>query len=193
MHNLTVGPFDDPQSVFGPLITSEHKQKVLEFINSAIADGAKLVIDGRAPSVNTPDDGFYLGASLLDNINAKMRAYREEIFGPVLLIMRVKNMQEALDLINNHEYGNGTCIFTRDGEAARYFAENVEVGMVGINVPLPVPVAFHSFGGWKRSLFGDIHAYGPDGVRFYTKSKVITEKWPSSDTREGINLAFPGA
>lgn len=193
MQGLNVGPFDDSKSDFGPLITHEHREKVLGFINSAVADGAKLVVDGRNPRVNNSEKGFYLGATLIDNITSEMQSYREEIFGPVLLIMRVKNMSDAMSLINNHEYGNGTCIFTRDGEAARYFAENVEVGMVGINVPLPVPVAFHSFGGWKRSLFGDIHAYGPDGVKFYTKRKVITQRWPSSDMREGITLAFPGS
>ena len=120
-----------------------------------------------------------------------MSIYEEEIFGPVLCVVRVYTMQEAMDLINAHEYGNGTCIFTRDGEAARYFSDNIEVGMVGINVPLPVPVAYHSFGGWKRSLFGDLHAYGPDSVRFYTKRKTITQRWPSSGLREGAQFSFP--
>ena len=120
-----------------------------------------------------------------------MESYEAEIFGPVLQVMRVKTMEEAMTLINDHEYGNGTCIFTRDGEAARYFSDNIQVGMVGINVPLPVPVAYHSFGGWKRSLFGDLHAYGPDGVRFYTKRKTITQRWPSSGVREGVSMSFP--
>lgn len=190
MVNLNVGAYSDSKSDFGPLITSEHRDKVVDYIESALDDGATLIVDGRNSVIN--ETGFFLGATLLDNITAEMRSYREEIFGPVLQIMRVKNMREAMELINKHEYGNGACIFTRDGEAARYFAENIEVGMVGINVPLPVPVAFHSFGGWKRSLFGDIHAYGPDGVRFYTKRKVITQRWPSSIIREGITFAFPG-
>lgn len=190
MAGLTVGAFDDSKSDFGPLITCEHRDKVVGYINSAVDDGASLIVDGRKPFAN--DKGFYLGATLIDNVKPHMRSYCEEIFGPVLLVMRVKSMYEAMDLINKHEYGNGTCIFTRDGEAARYFAENIEVGMVGINVPLPVPVAFHSFGGWKRSLFGDTNAYGPDGVKFYTRKKVITQRWPSSNIREGIILAFPG-
>ena len=136
------------------------------------------------------ENGFFVGATLIDGVTPEMDSYEAEIFGPVLQVMRVKTMQEAMQLINDHEYGNGTCIFTRDGEAARYFSDNIQVGMVGINVPLPVPVAYHSFGGWKRSLFGDLHAYGPDGVRFYTKRKTITQRWPSSGVREGASFAF---
>ncbi len=192
MVNLNVGAFSDKNNDFGPLITNQHREKVIAYIDSSIKDGAKLVVDGRNPNVPGYANGFYLGATLLDNITHNMQSYKEEIFGPVLQVMRAKTMDEAMDLINKHEYGNGTCIFTRDGEAARYFAENIEVGMVGINVPLPVPVAYHSFGGWKNSLFGDLHAYGPDGVRFYTKKKVITQRWPSSDIREGITFSFPG-
>ncbi|MDF1683965.1 MAG: CoA-acylating methylmalonate-semialdehyde dehydrogenase [Legionellaceae bacterium] len=188
---LKVGAFHDSSNDFGPLISHEHKQKVLGYINGAIKQGATLAFDGREPQVLEHDNGFYLGATLLDCVTPDMKSYQEEIFGPVLQIVRVKTMDEAMQLINNHEYGNGTCIFTRDGEAARYFSEHVEVGMVGINVPLPVPVAYHSFGGWKRSLFGDLHAYGPDGVKFYTKRKAITQRWPSSDVREGISFAFP--
>ncbi|WP_296056978.1 aldehyde dehydrogenase family protein, partial [uncultured Amphritea sp.] len=127
----------------------------------------------------------------IDAVTADMQSYQEEIFGPVLQVVRVDTMEEAMQLINDHEYGNGTCIFTRDGEAARYFSDNIQVGMVGINVPLPVPVSYHSFGGWKRSLFGDLHAYGPDAVRFYTKRKTITQRWPSSGVREGVSFSFP--
>lgn len=134
---------------------------------------------------------FFVGATLIDRVSAQMSCYQEEIFGPVLLVVRTQSMQEAMDLIDAHEYGNGTCIFTRDGEAARYFSDMIKVGMVGINVPLPVPVAYHSFGGWKRSLFGDLHAYGPDSIRFYTKRKTITQRWPSASVRENVNFSMP--
>ncbi|MEY8252096.1 MAG: aldehyde dehydrogenase family protein, partial [Colwellia sp.] len=153
--------------------------------------GATIVVDGRNPEVEGYNDGFFVGGTLIDNVTADMVSYKEEIFGPVLQVVRVQTMQQAMDLINDHEYGNGTCIFTRDGEAARYFSDNIQVGMVGINVPLPVPVAYHSFGGWKRSLFGDLHAYGPDGVRFYTKRKTITQRWPSAGIREGAEFSMP--
>ena len=137
------------------------------------------------------EEGFFLGGCLFDHVKPDMRIYRDEIFGPVLCVIRVDSMQEAMDLIDDHEYGNGTCIFTRDGEAARYFSDHVKAGMVGINVPLPVPVANHSFGGWKRSLFGDLFAYGPDAIRFYTRRKTVTQRWPSSGVREGAQFAFP--
>ena len=132
-----------------------------------------------------------MGATLIDQVTADMTSYQEEIFGPVLQVMRVQTMEQAMQLINDHEYGNGTCIYTRDGEAARYFSDHIMVGMVGINVPLPVPVAYHSFGGWKRSLFGDLYAYGPDGVRFYTRRKTITQRWPSANVREGAQFSMP--
>ena len=135
--------------------------------------------------------GFFVGATLIDHVTSGMDSYQAEIFGPVLQVVRVQTMEEAMKLIDDHEYGNGTCIFTRDGEAARYFSDHIKVGMVGINVPLPVPVAYHSFGGWKRSLFGDLYVYGPDGVRFYTRRKTITQRWPSSGVREGASFAFP--
>jgi len=138
------------------------------------------------------EDGFFLGPCLFDKVTAGMRIYQEEIFGPVLCVVRAASEEEAMRLIDSHEYGNGTCIFTRDGEAARYFADNIKVGMVGINVPLPVPVAYHSFGGWKRSLFGDLYAYGPDSVRFYTRRKTITQRWPSGGVRETAQFSFPG-
>jgi malonate-semialdehyde dehydrogenase (acetylating)/methylmalonate-semialdehyde dehydrogenase len=191
MKGLTVGAYDNASNDFGPVITSAHKEKVQGYISSAEKDGAKIVVDGRDPKVEGYENGFFVGATLIDNVTANMDSYDAEIFGPVLQVVRVKTMEQAMKLIHDHEYGNGTCIFTRDGEAARYFADNIQVGMVGINVPLPVPVAYHSFGGWKRSLFGDLHAYGPDGVRFYTKRKTITQRWPSSGVREGISMSFP--
>jgi malonate-semialdehyde dehydrogenase (acetylating)/methylmalonate-semialdehyde dehydrogenase len=190
MKNLSVGAHDNASNDFGPVITQAHKDKVEGYITSAQNQGATIVVDGRQPHVEGYENGFFVGATLIDGVTAEMDSYVAEIFGPVLQVMRVKTMQEAMQLINDHEYGNGTCIFTRDGEAARYFSDNIQVGMVGINVPLPVPVAYHSFGGWKRSLFGDLHAYGPDGVRFYTKRKTITQRWPSSGVREGASFAF---
>lgn len=191
MAPLKVGAFSNSDNDFGPVITRAHQQKVNGFIDSAEADGASVVVDGRNPEVDGFDGGFFVGATLLDRVTPEMQSYKEEIFGPVLQVVRANSMEEAMQLINDHEYGNGTCIFTRDGEAARYFSDNIQVGMVGINVPLPVPVAYHSFGGWKRSLFGDLHAYGPDAVRFYTKRKTITQRWPSSGVREGVSFAFP--
>ncbi|MDN2663597.1 CoA-acylating methylmalonate-semialdehyde dehydrogenase [Psychromonas sp. 14N.309.X.WAT.B.A12] len=191
MQSLKVGVFDNTDNDFGPVITKQHQQKVMGYIDSAEADGANIVVDGRNLIVEGYENGYFVGATLIDNVKAEMDSYKAEIFGPVLQVMRVESMEQAMQLINDHEYGNGTCIFTRDGEAARYFSDNIEVGMVGINVPLPVPVAYHSFGGWKRSLFGDLSAYGPDGVKFYTKRKTITQRWPSSGVREGASFAFP--
>ena len=191
MAPLKVGAYSDRENDFGPVITRAHQEKVRGYINSAEADGATVVVDGRNPNVAGYEGGFYIGATLIDNVTTQMQSYQEEIFGPVLQVVRANSMEEAMQMIDNHEYGNGTCIFTRDGEAARYFSDNIQVGMVGINVPLPVPVSYHSFGGWKRSLFGDLHAYGPDSVRFYTKRKTITQRWPSSGVREGVSFAFP--
>ncbi|WP_434355612.1 CoA-acylating methylmalonate-semialdehyde dehydrogenase [Parasalinivibrio latis] len=191
MQGLKVGAFCDKDNDFGPVITKSHQEKVLGYINSAEEQGAEVVVDGRNPQVDGYAGGFFVGGTLIDRVTPDMVSYREEIFGPVLQVVRVNTMQEAMDLIDDHEYGNGTCIFTRDGEAARYFSDNIQVGMVGINVPLPVPVAYHSFGGWKRSLFGDLHAYGPDAVRFYTKRKTITQRWPSAGVREGVQFSFP--
>tara|TARA_R110001583_G_C5667241_1_gene410323 strand:+ start:6305 stop:7795 length:1491 start_codon:yes stop_codon:yes gene_type:complete len=191
MQNLKVGAFCDSSNDFGPVITKAHQEKVFGYINSAEEQGALVVVDGRNPEVNGYEGGFFVGGTLIDRVTPEMVSYKEEIFGPVLQVVRADTMQEAMDLIDAHEYGNGTCIFTRDGEAARYFSDNIQVGMVGINVPLPVPVAYHSFGGWKRSLFGDLHAYGPDAVRFYTKRKAITQRWPSAGVREGAEFSFP--
>ncbi|MEM5528305.1 CoA-acylating methylmalonate-semialdehyde dehydrogenase [Gammaproteobacteria bacterium AS21] len=191
MKTLKVGAFSDSSNDFGPVITKAHQEKVNGYITSAENDGARIVVDGRNPQIEGYANGYFVGGTLIDNVTSDMESYRDEIFGPVLVVVRVNTMQEAMELIDNHEYGNGTCIFTRDGEAARYFSDNIKVGMVGINVPLPVPVSYHSFGGWKRSLFGDLHAYGPDSVRFYTKRKTITQRWPSAGVREGAQFAFP--
>lgn len=191
MEALKVGPFNDSNNDFGPVITQQHKNKVVGYIDSAEQQGATIVVDGRQPEIAGHEQGFFVGGTLIDGVTAEMESYRAEIFGPVLQVIRVDSMQAAMDLIDAHEYGNGTCIFTRDGEAARYFSDNIQVGMVGINIPLPVPVAYHSFGGWKRSLFGDLHAYGPDAVRFYTKRKTITQRWPSAGVREGALFSMP--
>ena len=191
MEPLKVGTYTDASNDFGPVITRQHKEKVVGFIDSAEADGATIEVDGRNASIAGYENGFFVGGTLINNVTNTMDSYSNEIFGPVLQVMCVDSMEQAMQLINDHEYGNGTCIFTRDGEAARYFSDNILVGMVGINVPLPVPVAYHSFGGWKRSLFGDLHAYGPDAVRFYTKRKTITQRWPSAGVREGAQFAFP--
>jgi len=191
MASLKVGPAHDSNNDFGPLITAQHKNKVVGLIDSAEQQGATIVVDGRSLVVDGFEHGYFVGGTLIDHVTSDMLCYKEEIFGPVLLVVRASSMQQAMDLIDAHEYGNGSCIFTRDGEAARYFSDHIQVGMVGINVPLPVPVAYHSFGGWKRSLFGDLHAYGPDAVRFYTKRKTITQRWPSAGLREGAEFSMP--
>ncbi|WP_422449996.1 MULTISPECIES: CoA-acylating methylmalonate-semialdehyde dehydrogenase [unclassified Endozoicomonas] len=191
MKSLKVGACTDSSNDFGPVITGAHRDKVVSYISHAESQGASIVVDGRTPNVDGYPDGFFVGGTLIDRVTPEMTSYQEEIFGPVLQVVRVNTMQEAMDLIDAHEYGNGTCIFTRDGEAARYFSDHIQVGMVGINIPLPVPVAYHSFGGWKRSLFGDLHAYGPDSVRFYTRRKTITQRWPSAGIREGAQFSMP--
>ncbi|HQZ81329.1 MAG TPA: aldehyde dehydrogenase family protein, partial [Steroidobacteraceae bacterium] len=162
------------------LVTREHRDKVRGYLDVGVAEGAKLVVDGRKHAVSESERGFYLGPSLFDDVGRGMRIYREEIFGPVLGVVRAGSLAEALELVNAHEFGNGTSIFTNDGRAAREFAHGVAAGMVGVNVPIPVPMAFHSFGGWKRSLFGDTHVHGPEGVRFYTRLKTVTARWPTS-------------
>lgn len=174
----------------GPLITGAHRDKVKHYIDLGIDEGAKLVVDGRTLTVPGHEKGFFLGGTLFDHVEPSMRVYREEIFGPVLCVMRVANLAEAIDLIDAHEFGNGTCAFTRDGAVARHFTDTVRVGMVGVNVPLPVPVACQSFGGWKRSLFGDLYAYGPDSVRFYTRRKTLTQRWAVQGI-EKAQFAFP--
>jgi len=190
---MKVGPGTDNANDMGPLVTQQHYEKVKAYVDSGVAEGAKLLVDGRNLKVAGHEQGYFIGPCLFDHVKPGMKIYQEEIFGPVLGVVRVQSLQEAMQLIDAHEYGNGTCIFTRDGEAARYFTDHIQVGMVGVNVPLPVPVAYHSFGGWKRSLFGDLHAYGPDAVRFYTKRKTITQRWPSAGVREGAVFSFPSS
>jgi len=176
---LKVGSGMDKKSEMGPLVTKEHLEKVKGYVDIGVKEGAQLVVDGRNLKLQGYENGYYIGGCLFDQVKKDMRIYKEEIFGPVLSIVRVKNFEEALSLVNEHEFGNGVAIFTRDGDSGRTFASKVQVGMVGINIPIPVPMAFHSFGGWKRSLFGDQHMHGPEGVRFYTKLKTITSRWPS--------------
>ena len=187
---ITVGPGSDPASEMGPLVTKQHRDKVASYLDSGPAQGATVVTDGREHPLYDESDGFFLGVSLIDNVTPAMDAYRDEIFGPVLTVMRVKTYEEAVRLVNDNPYGNGTAIFTRDGGAARQFQFEVNAGMVGINVPIPVPVAYYSFGGWKNSLFGDLHMYGPEGVQFYTRAKIVTSRWPDPGTSK-IDLGFP--
>lgn len=188
---LKIGAGTERGLDMGPLVTAEHRDKVLGYIEDGVAAGAELVADGRNVKVEGHEEGFFIGGCLFDRVSTDMRIYREEIFGPVLCIVRVESLDAAIELINAHEYGNGTCLFTGNGEAARRFADRIEVGMVGINVPLPVPVAYHSFGGWKRSLFGDLHAYGPDAVRFYTRRKAISQRWPAPFEKTLAEFSFP--
>ena len=187
---ITVGPGSDPASEMGPLVTKQHRDKVASYLDSGPAQGATVVTDGRQHPLYDESDGFFLGVSLIDHVTPAMDAYKDEIFGPVLTVMRVKTYEEAVRLVNDNPYGNGTAIFTRDGGAARQFQFEVEAGMVGINVPIPVPVAYYSFGGWKNSLFGDLHMYGPEGVQFYTRAKIVTSRWPDPGTSK-IDLGFP--
>jgi len=186
---IKVGPGADSTSEMGPLVTREHRDKVASYLDKAADAGATVVEDGRKAPIYG-EDGFFLGVSLIDNVEPHHESYRNEIFGPVLEVMRVATYEEAVSLVNDNPYGNGTAIFTRDGGAARQFQFEVQAGMVGINVPIPVPVAYYSFGGWKESLFGDLNMYGPEGVQFYTRSKVITSRWPDPGTSK-VDLGFP--
>ncbi|MCD9592565.1 CoA-acylating methylmalonate-semialdehyde dehydrogenase [Streptomyces sp. 8ZJF_21] len=188
---LRIGPGNDPASEMGPLITEEHRDKVASYVHGAAAQGAEVVVDGTGYTVEGYENGFFIGVSLLDKVPPTADAYRDEIFGPVLCVVRAETYDEAITLINGSRWGNGTAIFTRDGGAARRFQLEVEAGMVGVNVPIPVPVGYHSFGGWKDSLFGDHHIYGNDGVHFYTRGKVVTTRWPEPSEEVGINLGFP--
>ena len=182
VESLKIGPGLHKNSEMGPLVTKEHLEKVKGYVDLGVKEGAKLVVDGRKIKLQGYEKGFYIGGCLFDNVDKKMRIYKEEIFGPVLSVVRVKDFESAVNLVNDHELGNGTSIYTRDGDVGRTFASKIKIGMVGINIPIPVPVAYHSFGGWKRSLFGDQHMHGPEGVRFYTKLKTITSKWPTGLT-----------
>ncbi len=187
---LKIGPHTDPEAEMGPLVTKEHMQKVTGYIDLGVKEGAELVVDGRDFRLQGYENGYFVGGTLLDRVTPEMRVYKEEIFGPVLSVVRSPDYQHAVNLINAHEFGNGAAIFTRDGDAARSFADKVEAGMVGVNVPIPVPVAYHSFGGWKRSLFGDHAIYGPEGVHFYTRLKTVTTRWPEG-IKSGAVFTFP--
>jgi malonate-semialdehyde dehydrogenase (acetylating)/methylmalonate-semialdehyde dehydrogenase len=190
VHALKIGPGDAAGMDMGPLITAQHRDKVKGYVDLGVTEGAELVVDGRGREIPNCGEGYFLGGCLFDHVKPEMRVYQEEIFGPVLSLLRVESYEAGLKLINEHEYGNGCAIFTRDGDAARDFVSRVQVGMVGVNVPIPVPSAFHSFGGWKASLFGDHHVYGPEGVRFYTKLKAVTSRWPTS-IRAGAQFVMP--
>ncbi|MFK4810098.1 CoA-acylating methylmalonate-semialdehyde dehydrogenase [Devosia sp. ZW T5_3] len=190
VESLKIGPATDKDAEMGPVVTKMHRDKILGYIDSGVEQGAELVVDGRGFTLQGYEGGYYVGGTLFDNVTPDMTIYKEEIFGPVLSVVRANDYASAVKLINDHEYGNGTAIFTRDGDAAREFADKIEVGMVGINVPIPVPVAYHSFGGWKRSLFGDHSIYGPEGVHFYTRLKTVTTRWPAG-IKGGAEFSFP--
>ena len=181
---LTVGTSTDPEAHYGPVVSAAHRQKIEDYIEMGVKEGADLLIDGRGLSLQGNEDGFFIGPSLFDNVKADMQSYQEEIFGPVLQVVRADSLEEAARLPSEHQYGNGVAIFTRNGLAARQFAQKVNVGMVGINVPIPVPVAYHTFGGWKRSAFGDTNQHGPEGIKFYTKVKTVTQRWPDGDVAD---------
>jgi malonate-semialdehyde dehydrogenase (acetylating)/methylmalonate-semialdehyde dehydrogenase len=191
VESLKVGLSTDPEVDYGPMVTAEHLEKVKGYIETGVKEGANLVVDGRGFKLQGYENGFYMGGCLFDNVTPDMRIYKEEIFGPVLCVTRADDFEAALRLPTEHQYGNGVSIFTRDGDAAREFASRVQVGMVGINVPIPVPLAYHSFGGWKRSAFGDTNQHGTEGVKFYTKIKTVTARWPAAGVRSGTDFTIP--
>ncbi|MBV9053610.1 MAG: aldehyde dehydrogenase family protein, partial [Hyphomicrobiales bacterium] len=190
VESLKIGPSTDPSADFGPLVTKEALQRVKNYVEIGVKEGAKLVVDGRGFKMQGYENGYYMGGCLFDHVTKDMRIYKEEIFGPVLSVVRAKDYNEGLALASDHEYGNGVAIFTRDGDAARDFATKVDVGMVGVNVPIPVPLAYYTFGGWKRSAFGDLNQHGPDAFRFYTKTKTVTSRWPTG-VKEGAEFVIP--
>lgn len=190
VRSLKVGPAHDPEADYGPLVTKAALDRVTSYVEAGLNEGAELAVDGRGLKLQGYEDGFYLGGCLFDKVTPDMKIYKEEIFGPVLSVVRTESYEEALKIVDDHEYGNGVAIFTRDGDAARDFAARVNVGMVGVNVPIPVPLAYYTFGGWKRSSFGDLNNHGSDGVRFYTKTKTVTTRWPSG-IRDGAEFAIP--
>jgi len=179
VRNLKIGPFTDPDAEMGPLVTKQAYDRVRGYVDQGVKEGAKLVVDGRGAKLQGYENGFFMGGCLFDEVKPEMRIYREEILGPVISVVRSKNYEGALDLVNAYVFGNGAAIFTRDGDAARDFSARAKIGMIGVNVPIPVPMAFHSFGGWKRSIFGDHYVHGPEGVRFYTRLKTVTSRWPT--------------
>ena len=190
MRALKVGPGNDPEAEMGPVVTREALDRIKGLVDSGVEQGAELVVDGRDLTLQGYEDGFFMGGCLFDKVTPEMDIYKEEIFGPVLSMVRAQDYEAAVDLVESNPYGNGTAIFTRDGDAARAFTNRINVGMVGINVPIPVPVAYHSFGGWKNSLFGDHHMHGMEGVRFYTRQKAVTSRWPTG-IREGAEFVIP--
>jgi malonate-semialdehyde dehydrogenase (acetylating)/methylmalonate-semialdehyde dehydrogenase len=190
VEKLKVGLSTDREADYGPLVTRQAMDRVVGYIDQGIKEGATLKVDGRGFKMQGYENGYFLGGTLFDNVTKDMKIYKEEIFGPVLSVVRAKTYDEGLKLVNDHEYGNGTAIFTRDGDTARDFASRCQIGMVGINVPIPVPLAYHTFGGWKRSAFGDLNQHGPDSVRFYTKTKTVTARWPSG-IKEGAQFSIP--
>ncbi|HQT46793.1 MAG: methylmalonate-semialdehyde dehydrogenase (CoA acylating), partial [Acidocella sp. 20-63-7] len=187
---LKIGLSSDAGADYGPLVTKDALNRVKGYVDAGVAEGAKLLVDGRGFKMQGYEDGYFIGGCLFDHVTPEMKIYKEEIFGPVLSVVRAQNYEEALRLANDHEYGNGTAIFTRDGDAARDFCARVQVGMVGVNVPIPVPIAYHTFGGWKRSGFGDLNQHGPDSIRFYTKTKTVTSRWPSG-VKDGASFVIP--
>ncbi|HTO82708.1 MAG TPA: CoA-acylating methylmalonate-semialdehyde dehydrogenase [Methylomirabilota bacterium] len=190
VRSLKIGPYTDPEAEMGPLVTRQAYERVKGYVDTGVKEGAKLVVDGRGLKLQGYENGYFLGGCLFDDVKPEMKVYKDEIFGPVLSVVRSKTYEDALELVNSHEFGNGTAIFTRDGDAARDFATRCKIGMVGVNVPIPVPMAFHSFGGWKRSLFGDHYMHGSEGVRFYTRLKTITSRWPTG-IRSGAEFIMP--
>jgi malonate-semialdehyde dehydrogenase (acetylating)/methylmalonate-semialdehyde dehydrogenase len=192
VEGLKIGPATDREAQMGPIVSKAARDRIVSYIDKGVEEGAKLVVDGRGFKLQGYENGYYVGGTLFDHVTPEMSIYRDEIFGPVLSVVRRQSFREAVELIHSHDYANGTAIFTRDGDAAREFADHIEVGMVGINVPIPVPVAYHSFGGWKRSLFGDHAIYGPEGVHFYTRLKTVTTRWPAG-IRSGADFSFPSA
>jgi len=191
VESLKVSTPTDPEAAYGPLVTAAARQKVMDYIDLGVKEGAELVVDGRNFKMQGYENGFYLGGSLFDRVTPEMKTYQEEIFGPVLQIARVQDFDEAIRLPSAHQYGNGVAIFTRDGDAAREFTARVKVGMVGVNIPIPVPLAYHTFGGWKRSAFADVNVHGPEGVRFYTRIKTVTQRWPKGGVREHPDFVIP--
>ncbi|HWA89397.1 MAG TPA: CoA-acylating methylmalonate-semialdehyde dehydrogenase [Rhizomicrobium sp.] len=191
VESLRVGLATDPDADYGPMVTKEHRAKVMSYIDQGVKEGAELVVDGRGFKMQGYENGFYLGGSLFDRVRPEMTTYKDEIFGPVLQIARANDFESAMALPSTHQYGNGVAIFTRDGDAARAFAHHVQVGMVGINIPIPVPLAYHTFGGWKRSAFGDVNQHGTEGVRFWTRIKTVTQRWPKGGVRENASFVIP--
>jgi len=190
---LRVGPGDDASSDMGPVVSAASRDRVVGYVAAGESDGAEVVVDGRDITVTGHDGGYFVGPTLLDRVRTEMSVYTDEIFGPVLSVLRVPNLDAAIELVNANPYGNGTAVFTSSGEVARTFSRRVTVGMIGINVPIPVPMAFHSFGGWKDSLFGDHHIHGPEGIRFYTRAKVVTSRWPHVSEGSQAHINFPTA